>query len=301
MERSVSHIGFIGLGNMGRGMAANLVRAGFRVTVWNRTASRADDLVAAGATRAPDVASASRADVVFTMLSDDAALENVVFEGRLIDLLPEGGIHVSASTISVALAQRLATDHAQRGQTFVSAPVFGRPEAAAAAKLFVVAAGPADALDRCQPLFDAVGQRTFRFGDRPEAANVVKLSGNFLIASVIETLGEAMALVRKSGIDPAQYVDLLTNTLFAAPIYRTYGGLIAAQQYRPAGFRLALGLKDVSLALDAARAAVVPMPVASLVRDHMLAGLAQGYEDADWSAVADIVARAAGLPPSRHL
>jgi 3-hydroxyisobutyrate dehydrogenase-like beta-hydroxyacid dehydrogenase len=295
MERSVSHIGFIGLGNMGRGMAANLVRAGFRVTVWNRTASRADDLVASGAMRAPDVASASRADVVITMLSDDEALENVVFEGRLIDMLPEGGIHVSASTISVALAQRLAADHAQRGQTLVSAPVFGRPEAAAAAKLFVVAAGPGDALERCQPLFDAMAQRTFRFGEQPEAANVVKLSGNFLIAAVIETLGEAMALVRKSGIDPAQYVDLLTNTLFAAPIYRTYGGLIAAQQYRPAGFRLPLGLKDVSLALDAARAAVVPMPVASVVRDHMLAGLAQGYEDADWSAVADVVARAAGL------
>ncbi|MGE5246044.1 MAG: NAD(P)-dependent oxidoreductase [Betaproteobacteria bacterium] len=296
MARTVSHVGFIGLGNMGHGMAANLVRAGFDVTVWNRTASRADDLVAAGASRAATVADASRAGVVITMVADDAALEQIVFEGGLLEMLASGAIHVSMSTVSAALAERLTGDHARRDTVFVSAPVFGRPEAAAAAKLFVVAAGPAGALDTCQPLFDAMAQRTFRFGDRPQAANIVKLTGNFLIASVIESLGEAIALVRKSGIDPHQYVDLLTNTLFAAPIYRTYGGLIADQRYRPAGFRLPLGLKDVSLALDVARSAAVPMPLASLVRDHLIAGLAQGYEDADWSAVADVVARSAGLP-----
>ena len=199
------------------------------------------------------------------------------------------------STISVALAEKLTAAHASRGSTFAAAPVFGRPEAAAAARLFVVAAGPAAALDRCQPLFDIMGQRTFRFGERPSAASLVKLSGNFLIACVIESLGEAIALTRKGGIDQHQYVDFLTSTLFAAPIYKTYGGLIADERYRPAGFRMSLGLKDVTLALDAARAETVPLPVASLIRDHMLSALAQGYDDADWTALADLAARNAGL------
>ena len=187
MGQTVSHVGFIGLGNMGRGMAANLVRSGFRVSVWNRTMSRAADLVAAGATLAPSIADAARAGIVATMVADDKALEEIVWTNGLLDALPRGGIHLSHSTISIALADRLAAAHAERGSAFVSAPVFGRPEAAAAAKLFVVAAGAADALDRAQPLLDAVGQRTFRFGDRPSAANVVKLSGNFLIASMIES------------------------------------------------------------------------------------------------------------------
>jgi 3-hydroxyisobutyrate dehydrogenase-like beta-hydroxyacid dehydrogenase len=180
----------------------------------------------------------------------------------------------------------------------VSAPVFGRPDAAAAAKLYIVAAGPEPALERCQPIFDATGQRTFRFGERPESANLVKLSGNFLIASAIESLSEALALTRKSGIDSHAYVDMLTATLFAAPVYKTYGGLIADERYRPAGFRLPLGLKDVTLALDAARDKTVPLPVASLVRDRMIEGLAQGFEDADWSVLGAVAARAAGLQTS---
>jgi 3-hydroxyisobutyrate dehydrogenase-like beta-hydroxyacid dehydrogenase len=288
-------ITFIGLGNMGRAMAARLLQAGFDLTVWNRTASHADELIATGARHAATLTDAVNADVVITMVADDAALEDIVFAGGLIRRLRAGSIHVSMSTISVALAERLADLHAQGNGSFVSAPVFGRPDAAAAGKLFIVAAGPAAALDACQPLFDVLGQRTFRFGDRPQAANVAKLGGNFLIASVIESLSEVLALARKSGIDPREYVELLTSTLFAAPVYRTYGGLIANRQYRPAGFRLPLGLKDISLTLDAARAAVVPMPMASLIRDHMLAGLANGYGDADWSAVAEVVAGSAGL------
>ena len=281
---------------MGRPIAANLLAAKFDVTVWNRTQARADELVAAGAARAATIAEASRADVVITMLADDAGLEQVAFDGRLLEHLPQDAVHVSMSTISVRLATRLAAAHAEHGSLFVSAPVFGRPEAAAAAKLFVVAAGPAAAIDRSQPLFDAIGQRTFRFGERAEQANLVKLSGNFLIASVIESLGEALALTRKGGIDPHEYVELLTSTLFAAPVYRSYGGLIAGERYRPAGFRLPLGLKDVSLVLDAARDLTVPLPIASLVRDRMLEGLAQGLEDADWSALGAVAARAAGLP-----
>jgi len=288
------HTAFIGLGNMGRPMATRLVGGGFDVTVWNRTASRADELVAAGAKRATTLADAARADVVITMVADDDALEKVVEDG-LMDRLRRGAVHVSMSTISVALAERLTTRHAEHGTIFVSAPVFGRPEAAAGGKLFIVAAGPAEALEICQPLFDVIGQKTFRFGDRPQAANVVKLGGNFLIASVIESLGEVLALARKSGVDPRQFVDLLTHTLFTAPVYQTYGGLIANRHYRPAGFRLPLGLKDVSLVLEAARTAVVPMPVASVIRDHMLSGLARGYADADWSALAEVVAESAGL------
>jgi 3-hydroxyisobutyrate dehydrogenase-like beta-hydroxyacid dehydrogenase len=292
------HISFIGLGHMGHPIAVNLQKAKFDLTVWNRTPHRADDLVAGGAKRAATPADASRADVVMTMLADDAAVEQVVFEERLVELLPRGAIHVSMSTISVRLAQRLAAAHAGHGSTYVSAPVFGRPDAAAAARLIIVTAGNEPALERCQPIFDAIGQRTFRFGERPESANLVKLSGNFLIASAIESLGEALALTRKSGIDPHTFVDMLTSTLFAAPVYKTYGGLIADERYRPAGFRLALGLKDLTLALDAARDKTVPLPVASLVRDRMIEGLAQGYDDADWSVLGAIAARAAGLRPS---
>jgi 3-hydroxyisobutyrate dehydrogenase-like beta-hydroxyacid dehydrogenase len=292
------HISFIGLGHMGHPIAVNLQKAKFDLTVWNRTPHRADDLVAGGAKRAATPADASRADVVMTMLADDAAVEQVVFEERLVELLPRGAIHVSMSTISVRLAQRLAAAHAGHGSTYVSAPVFGRPDAAAAARLIIVTAGNEPALERCQPIFDAIGQRTFHFGERPESANLVKLSGNFLIASAIESLGEALALTRKSGIDPHTFVDMLTSTLFAAPVYKTYGGLIADERYRPAGFRLALGLKDLTLALEAARDKAVPLPVASLVRDHMIEGLAQGHEDADWSVLGAVAARAAGLQPS---
>jgi 3-hydroxyisobutyrate dehydrogenase-like beta-hydroxyacid dehydrogenase len=289
------NVSLIGLGNMGRAMAANLLDGGVNLTVWNRSAAAADNLSAAGARRAASVADAARADVVITMVADDAALESIVWQAGLLDALPPGAIHASMSTISVALTDKLTGAHAAHGSTFVAAPVFGRPEAAAAGKLFIVAAGPAAAVDRCQQLFDLMGQRTFRFGERPSAAVLVKLSGNFLIASVIESLGEAIALTRKGGIDPHQYVDFLTSTLFAAPVYKTYGGLIADERYRPAGFRMPLGLKDVTLALDAARAETAPLPVASLVRDHMLSALAQGYDDADWTALADLAARNAGL------
>ena len=199
------------------------------------------------------------------------------------------------STISVALSDRLAEAHRNAGQAYVAAPVFGRPEAAAAAKLFIVAAGAEGALAHCQPLFDAMGQRTFVVGDKPSSANLVKLSGNFLLAAMIECLGEAFALVRKGGIEPHLYLEILTNTLFSAPAYKTYGTIIANQQYEPAGFKMSLGLKDIRLALAAADALAAPMPVASLVHDHFLAGVAQGAGDSDWSALARLAAANAGL------
>jgi len=229
-------LAFLGLGNMGQPMARNLAAAKFDLIVWNRSPARADDVVKAGATAAPSVAEAARVDVALTMVADDAALEAIVFDGRLLETLPGGAIHVSMSTISVALAEKLAAAHAARGSAFVSAPVFGRPDAAAAGKLFIVAAGPSAALETCQPIFDALGQRTFRVGAEARLANLVKLSGNFLLASIIESLAEAFALVRKAGVDPHEYLELLTGTLFTAPLFRTYGTLMADRRYQPAGF-----------------------------------------------------------------
>jgi 3-hydroxyisobutyrate dehydrogenase-like beta-hydroxyacid dehydrogenase len=289
-------IGFIGLGQMGAGMAANLVKAGHDVTVYNRTKSKTEPLAKDGAMAAVRVAEASKADFVFTMLSDDRALEEAVFgEGGMLANLPKGGTHISSSTISVALSARLTKAHRDAGQRFISAPVFGRPDAAAAAKLFVVAAGEKSALDEAAPLFDAIGQKTFVVSDEPKAANLVKLSGNFLIASVIETLGEAMALVAKGGIARDKYLEILTSTLFNAPIYKTYGGLIAQEKFSPPGFAAPLGQKDIRLALAAAEDLRVPMPVASLLRDRFLALMANGGEKLDWSAVAGLAAKDAGL------
>lgn len=289
-------VGFIGLGNMGAGMAANLLKAGHEVTVYNRTASKAQALAQQGARLAAEIADACRGEAVITMLADDGAVESVVLgEKGVVASLGPGAIHVSSGTISVALADRMTAAHAEAGQKFVSAPVFGRPEAAAAAKLFVVAAGAADAVERCTPLFEGIGQKTFLFGTKPSLANLVKLSGNFLIAAVIESLSEAMTLVAKGGIDRKQYLDFLTSTLFNAPVYKTYGSLVAERKFEPAGFLAPLGLKDVRLMLAAGEGLRVPLPLASLVRDKFLTLLARGGEKLDWSAVSLVAAEQAGL------
>lgn len=289
-------IGFIGLGNMGRGMAANLLKAGHRVAVYNRSPGKAEALVGQGAVAARTIAEACDAEVVFTMLADDRAVGGVAFdEGGIVAALARDATHVSSSTISVALSERLAAAHAEAGQRYAAAPVFGRPEAAAAAKLFVVAAGEPRVLQPLTPLFDAIGQRTFVVSEQPHTANLVKLSGNFLIASVIESLSEAVALVAKAGVDRQQYVDILTSTLFSAPAYQTYGGLIARRQFEPAGFAARLGLKDVRLALAAAEQLEVPLPVASLLRDRFLTLVATGGGHLDWSALATLADRDAGL------
>jgi len=290
-------LGFLGVWPIGSAMAANPPKAGYHVPLYNRTLAKAEPLVAAGARVVDKPSAACGGDVLITMLADDHAVETVVFgQEGVVAALPPNAIHVSMSTISVALSDRLAEAHARAGQGYVAAPVFGRPEAAAAAQLFIIAAGGDEAIRRCQPLFDAIGQRkTFGVGDKPSAANLVKLSGNFLITSIIESLGEAFALVRKSGVDPHRYLEILTGTLFSAPVYKTYGGLIAEEKYEPAGFKMALGLKDIRLALAAADAQAVPMPLASLVHDHFLAGVAQGQGDSDWSALARLCARNAGL------
>ena len=288
-------VGFIGLGHMGAGMAANLLRAGHEVTVYNRTLGKERALVEQGARAAGRVADACQGEAVVTMLADDRAVEGIVFGDQgVIGSLGPGAIHLSMSTISVALSERLARAHAKAGQRFVAAPVFGRPDVAAAGKLFIVAAGAPDAVTACSPLLEAMGQKTFSVGDEPQAANLVKLSGNFLLASVIEGLGEAMALVGKAGVDRHQYLELLTSTLFTAPIYKTYGGLIAEGKFEPAGFAAPLGYKDIRLTLAAADDLRVPMPVASLLRDRFLTLLAQGGEALDWSGIGQLAARDAG-------
>ncbi|SFV32366.1 NAD(P)-dependent oxidoreductase [Hyphomicrobium facile] len=289
------NVGFIGLGHMGSGMAANLLKAGHDVTVYNRTHAKSDALASKGAKVALTPGDASKGDAVFTMLANDRALEEVVYQdhGLLASLKP-GAVHISSSTISVALSKKLADDHGRQDQRYVAAPVFGRPDAAAAAKIFVVAAGKSDTLNSVSPLLDAVGQRTFTISDQPEAANIVKLSGNFLIATVIESLGEAMALVGKAGVDKHQYLEVLTSTLFGAPIYKTYGTLLADAKFQPAGFAAPLGLKDIELALAAGQELRVPLPIASLLRDRFLTLLANGGDNLDWSAIGGLAAKDAG-------
>jgi 3-hydroxyisobutyrate dehydrogenase-like beta-hydroxyacid dehydrogenase len=288
-------VGFIGLGQMGAGMALNLVKAGHDVTVYNRTRAKAEDLVAHGAEAVLNVADACQGEAVITMLANDDAVESVVDGDRgILASLGRGAIHISASTISIALSERLTASHAAAGQRYIAAPVFGRPSAAAAGDLFVVSAGAPETIRSAMPLFDAIGQRTFVVSEAPKAANLVKLSGNFLIAAVIESLGEAMALVAKGGIDKKEYLELLTSTLFGAPVYKTYGTLIADGKFEPAGFAAPLGQKDIRLVLAAGEELRVPLPLASLLRDRFLTLLAHGGDRLDWSAVGQLPAKDAG-------
>jgi len=288
--------GFVGLGKMGSGMARNLLRAGHEVTVYNRTRDKAEALAADGARVADSPADACRdAEAVITMLADDAAVEQLVFgENGIAAALAPGAVHISSSTISTALARRLAREHARRGQHYLSAPVFGRPDAAESKRLLVVAAGRAEAIERCRPLFDAVGRQTFVAGAEPWQANAVKLCGNFMIASMLETFGEAYAALRKSNVDPHLFLDVM-NALFASPVYANYGKIVADQNFEPAGFALRLGLKDARLVLETAQECAAPMPLASLIRDHLLSGVAQGQAEMDWASIARVIARDAGL------
>jgi len=290
-------VGFIGLGSMGAGMSRNLIKAGHDLVVYNRTRSRAQEMQSLGA-KVADTASeaAAGAEVLITMLADDRAVQDVIFEpGAAIEALPDGAIHISTSTISVDLSRRLAKSHAAKHQNYIAAPVFGRPDAAAAGKLFIVSAGPSESIEKCRGLFAAMGQKTFTIGEDAPAANLVKLSGNFLITTVIESLAEGFALMRKAGVDPHRFLEVLTESMFSAPIYKTYGGILAAEKFEPVGFKLPLGFKDNRLLLAAAEEASVPMPMASLMHDRFVAALAQGLENADWSAIARVTYRNAGV------
>ncbi len=284
-------IGFIGLGQMGGAIAANLIKAGHEVTVWNRSTDKADALVDAGAVRAARPVDAAQGDLVMTMLADDLAVESVVFgEGGIVGA---PALHVGHSTISIALADRLAADSGTGG--YVSAPVFGRPPAAAAGKLFVVAAGVEAALDRCEPVFADIGQRTFRIGDKPSAANLVKLSGNFMIMAAVEAMAEAMTLAEKGGVDRQTLLEVLTGTLFGAPVYHIYGEILLEDRFQPAGFSAPLGLKDMTLADTAATSLGAPMPLLGIVRDHLRSVIATEGPDIDWAGIALAIRKSAKL------
>ena len=288
-------IGFIGLGHMGTAMAANLVKAGHEVTVFNRSPGKSRALIELGAREATGLAAACAGEAVITMLANDDAASDITMGAEgIIAHLRKGAIHLSMSTISVALSKRLTQAHAQAGQRYVAAPVFGRPDMAAAAKLFIVAAGDPAAVEACKPLFDALGQKTSTIGMEPSAANLVKLTANFLQASVIEALGEAIALIGKAGIDRIAYVNLLTSTIFTSPAYTIFGPLIAAGTFGPAAFAAPLGFKDIRLALAEAETLRVPMPLASLLHDRFLRLFAQGGEKLDWSAIGGLASQDAG-------
>jgi 3-hydroxyisobutyrate dehydrogenase-like beta-hydroxyacid dehydrogenase len=290
-------IAFIGLGSMGLPMATNLLKAGHELVVYNRTRERAESLGKQGARVAGSPReAASGVEILITMLADDAAVEAVMFGDQgALQGLGRGATHVSMSTIGHGFSRRLASEHDARGQQYVAAPVFGRPDAAQAAKLWIVVAGESNTIERCRPLFDAMGQGVEVVGADPPVANVVKLAGNFVLASAIETLGEAFALVRKYGVEPKRFLEIANGRLIRSPVYENYGNLIAGERYQPAGFKLRHGLKDVRLALAAGEEATAPLPVASLLRDHYLMAMARGWSDWDWAALAKLSAVNAGL------
>ena len=290
-------LGFIGLGNMGSPMVENLLAAGFDLRIYNRTAAKAAPLAAKGAIAVINPSEvADGAPIVLSMLADDRAVEEVCLpQGSFVEKLGVGGIHISLSTIAPATARRLAEHHKRFGVEYIAAPVFGRPEAAAAKRLWVCTSGPRAAKETIQPVLAAIGQGVFDFGEDPGAANVVKISGNFLIASALESLGEVFALSRKNGIEPSAVAEMFGKTLFACPVYQGYGRQIAEERFEPAGFRLALGLKDINLALQTAAASSVPMPVASILRDRWISAVAKGRENMDWSAATIGIAEDAGL------
>jgi 3-hydroxyisobutyrate dehydrogenase-like beta-hydroxyacid dehydrogenase len=287
-------IGFIGLGHMGSAIARNLLKGGHELIAWNRSPEPVKALAQAGARAAEapvDVFAA--AEVVFSMLADDAVVESVVLNSGALDAAKPGAIHVNVATISVALADRLERLHRDRGLSYVAAPVLGRPDVAAAGNLIVLAAGETVAVDRVRPLLALFARRIFPMGEQSSRANVVKLACNFALAAMLETLGEAGALAATNGVAPETLFEVMTETVF--PAYKTYAPLITERRFRPASFALPLGFKDVRLALQAAEAKHAPMPIASVLHDQFLAAIAHGDSELDWSALSMVAFRAAGL------
>jgi 3-hydroxyisobutyrate dehydrogenase-like beta-hydroxyacid dehydrogenase len=290
-------VGFIGLGRMGQGMGQRLLSGGHDLIVFNRTRAKAADLEKAGAKVAATVAAVCQdRDLLITMVVDDAALNEVTLvHGGIRESMAKGGIHVAMGTHSAATIQALAIAHTEVGQTLVAAPVLGRPDAAAAGQLVIVAGGPADAIKRCEPVFQVMGRKTAEAGHKPESAIAIKLANNFVLACAIEAMAEGFSLVRKYGVQPQVFYDVITEGLFAAPAYKVYGKLIVDQAYDKPGFTAVLGLKDVKLALAAGELAKVPLPSGSVVRDRLIGAIAHGDGDKDWSVLAREQARACGL------
>ncbi|MET9373631.1 NAD(P)-dependent oxidoreductase [Streptomyces sp. NPDC002992] len=280
-------IAVIGLGAMGRPIARNLLKAGHDVVVWNRSDAHAEQLVAAGARRAASVAEAMHAPVVFSVLSDDRAVAETFIDSGVLSQIPGGTVHVNLATVSADLARRAGAAHAESGVGYVAAPVFGRVPVAEAGALTILAAGEDGLIDRVQPFFDVIGSRTWRLGDRPEQANIVKILGNYLIACAIQSLGEAVSLAEGAGVDSGQFVELLTSTLFPGAVYTGYGSMIAERRYQPAGFTTVLGRKDLHLALDAANDHNIPLPIGQLLRAVFDQAIADGRGADDWAVIAE--------------
>jgi 3-hydroxyisobutyrate dehydrogenase-like beta-hydroxyacid dehydrogenase len=295
-----SKIGFVGLGHMGTAMAGNLAGVGRQVIACVRRTNRMDELAALGLRPTTDIADLFDCEVVISMLPDDDAVLDAAFgragagiEGFAVGLRP-GAIHLSMSTIGTVTATHLAREHARLRQGYVAAPVFGNPDAAKARQLFIVVAGAPTDVERCRPIIGNLGQQTFIVGTDPAHANLIKLLGNMMMATTLEMLGETVALFRKRGLDPNLFVEILTNTMFGGRAHRLYGDKIVAQRYAP-GLPLPLALKDVHLALAEAEDAAVPMPSVSVVRDRLIAGIARGHADLDWTALGLIAAEEAGI------
>ena len=290
-------VGFIGLGRMGRGMAGRVLAAGHDLAVYNRTREKADELGRAGAKVVGSIGEAARyGDLVITMLADDPALVAVVEQpGGMAETLPKGAIHVAMGTHGVGAMRSIAAAHAAAGQILVAAPVLGRPDMAASGQLGIVPAGPPSAVERARPLFAAIGRRTFEAGSDPVAATAIKITNNFVLGCAIEAMGEAFALVRKYGVAPEVFLDVMTDGLFAAPAYKVYGKIIVDESYERVGQRALLGLKDANLALAAAEAAGVPLPSCNVWRDRLVGAVAHGDGDKDWAVMALEQARASGL------
>lgn len=290
-------IGFIGLGRMGRGIAGRVQQGGHDLVVYNRTREKASELGKAGARIAGSIAAACEGrDVVITMLADDAALEQVVRgDAAMLQSLAKGAIHLVMGTHGVAIIRELQQAHARANQTLVAAPVLGRPDIAAAGQLGIVVAGPTDAVNRCRPLFEVIGRKTFEAGTEPEGATAIKLANNFTLGCAIQAMGEAFSLVRKYGVQPQALYDVLTEGLFSAPAYKVYGKIMVDRTYDQAGFTALLALKDADLVLAAAGAARVPLPSVNAVRDRLLGAIAHGHGEKDWAVMALEQARASGL------
>lgn len=287
-------IGFVGLGQMGREMATRLLKAGHELVVYNRSPAPAQALHAKGARVAREARDALDAEVVITMLADDAAIEAVWVKPDLVSHMPASGIHLNMATVSLGMGKRLAALHRAAGSAYLSAPVFGRPYAAARGELDIVIAGEAGAIERCRPILSALGKQTFVVGDEPHQANIVKIARNFLLGTIVESLGEAFSLVGKSGVDPARFLEIITSTSMNAPAYRNYGRMMIDRDLEPT-FPLRLGLKDIELALEAGGETYVPLPLAALMREQHLAAIANGFGDRDWAALGQYLMRNAGV------
>jgi 3-hydroxyisobutyrate dehydrogenase-like beta-hydroxyacid dehydrogenase len=288
-------IGFIGLGRMGGHVAENLLKAGHSVTVWNRSKAPVEALAAKGAVAAATPEDALKGEAVFSMLANDAVMKEVGLAGALLDKAAKDLIHVNLATISVEFAKELQAAHSRRGLHYISAPVFGRPDMAESAQLVLIAGGDAGAIKTMQPVFDRVGARTVTVGTDAWQANLFKICGNFMIASELQAIGEAFAVLRKGGVDPALFHDVMTGRLFTGAVFKAYGMMVMKQQYEPAGFLLTLGLKDVNLARAAAAGLGVEMPTADLLKTNYEQAVAWGWQDKDWSAIGEVPAKKAGL------